>query len=69
MHVWLYSESLGWFWINKEVFMNHPNLRDESERFIFRANTGRGGSRAASWSLLKVIEEQNGARSIQVHDY
>ena len=27
------------------------------------------GSGAASWSLLKVIEEQNGARSIQVHDY
>jgi len=69
MHVWLFSESLGWFWINRDVFMEHPNLRDESERFIFRANSGQGSSSLGAWSLLRIMTAEDGARSVQVHDY
>jgi hypothetical protein len=69
MHVWLFSESLGWFWINRDVFMEHPNLRDESERFIFRANSSQGSSSLGAWSLLRIMTAEDGARSVQVHDY
>ena len=32
----LFSDTMNWFWTNKEIFKNHPNLQFEEQRFIYR---------------------------------
>jgi len=68
-NIWLFSETIGWFWINKDVFMNHTNLESENERFIYRSTKSTSGRRSGTWSLLRFTREASGANAILIYDY
>ena len=68
-NIWFYSDSMNWFWTNKEIFKNHPNLQFEEQRFIFRVRKNQYNQWEGSWSLVTLPKEGSGSSTIELYDY
>ena len=68
-NIWFYSDSMNWFWTNKEIFKNHPNLQFEEQRFIFRVRKNQYNQWEGSWSLVTLPKKGSGSSTIELYDY
>ncbi|MEK9772792.1 MAG: hypothetical protein VW576_04445, partial [Opitutae bacterium] len=68
-NIWLYSESIGWFWTSREIFKDHPNLSADNQRFIFRVRPRASSGWEGSWSLITLPAPGSGSSTIQIYDY
>ena len=67
-NVWFYSDSIGWFWTNRETFKDHPNLTSEDQRFIYRIRQTENGGMEGSWSLVYLNPNESSSKKI-IHLY
>ena len=68
-NIWFYSDSLGWFWTNQDIFKDHPNLTSDKQRFVFRVKPGTNGYWEGSWSLLTLQNPNDSTENIIIYDY
>jgi len=68
-NIWFYSQSMGWFWTNREIFKDHSNLTLDNQRFIYRVRVSANGGWEGSWSLVTLPSPSNGSAVIQLYDY
>ena len=66
--IWFFSEELGWFWTNEDVFKDHSNLTD-NQRFIYRVRPASHGGWEGSWSLITLPTAGGGSSDILLYDY